>query len=357
MSGFSRLLRGETKIDFVGLRRRWYAVSAVLLVLSVLSLGVRRLDLGIEFVGGVAVQAENPAGAELADIRQALTEIGLGAARIQLIDDGAAIRVETETLDDARRNQLTAVVAELTGTPADDLSLRAVGPSFGGLVARQAVIALVVFLGAVALFISWRLQWKMAATGLVALVHDLVVVAGIYSITGFKVTPATVVALLTILGYSLYDTVVVFDKVEELEHDLADKATYSQIVNRSMNQVLVRSLNTSLTSLLPVGSLLFVGSIAFGASSLQDFALALFVGIGSGTYSSVFVAAPLLAEWKEREPVWIEQRERLERKEAGIKPEPRRAVESKPFKFSAPPTAPRPPGGGRTPRPPKKGRR
>jgi len=171
----------------------------------------------------------------------------------------------------------------------------------------------VVFLGVVALFISWRLEFKMALAGLSALLHDLVITLGVYAITGFPVTPATVVAILVVLGYSLYDTVVVFDKVEELV-EIEEEKTYSEIVNQAMNAVLARSLATSLTSLLPVGSILFVGSFILGAQTLRDFALALFVGIAAGTYSSIFVAAPLLATWKEREEEWEDRADWVSRR-------------------------------------------
>ena len=219
------------------------------------------------------------------------------------------------------------------------------------------MIALVVFLGFAALFITWRLQWKMAGAGLAALAHDLLLTVGVYAVTGFEVTPATVVALLTILGYSLYDTVVVFDRVEELEETLEVDLTYTDLINRSMNQVVVRSLATSFTSLLPIGSLLFVGALLLGANSLQDFALALFVGIGAGTYSSIFFAAPLLAIWKEREPEWIDMRERLDRRaaekaarEAGVPIAPAKAPKKE--AGAADPAEPKKPTGA-TPRPPK----
>ena len=209
---------------------------------------------------------------------------------------------------------MLSAVEAVTGSSRAEISIESVGPTFGALVARRALIALVVFLSAVILFISWRLEWKMAVAGITALFHDLVITLGVYAITGFEVTPATVVAVLTILGYSLYDTVVVFDKVEELTATMGDQHTISAIVNRAMNQVLVRSINTSLTSLLPVGSLLFVGSFILGAASLRDFALALFVGIAAGTYSSIFVAGPMLGAWKEHEEHWIAQRDRLQRR-------------------------------------------
>lgn len=303
MSLWGRLSRGETEIDFVGNRKRWFTISAVLLVIALGSLGVRQLNLGIEFVGGLGMQAPNPAGADVPEIRDALEAVGVEDATIQLLDDGDAVRVATPVLDQASENEAAAAFASVTGSDRADISIEAVGPSFGALVARRALIALGVFLGAVALFISWRLEFKMAAAGLVALFHDLLITLGVYALTGFPVTPATVVAILVILGYSLYDTVVVFDKVEELV-EIEEKKSYSEIVNEAMNSVLARSLATSLTSLLPVGSILFVGSFILGASTLRDFALALFVGIAAGTYSSIFIAAPLLAIWKEREPDW-----------------------------------------------------
>ncbi|MEA1903864.1 MAG: protein translocase subunit SecF [Actinomycetota bacterium] len=316
MSGWSRLNRGETTIDFVGHRRRWFAISAVLLVISIASFGIRQLNLGIEFEGGLGLQAPNPAGAGVSDIRAALTSVGLEDATIQLVNDGAAVRITTRELDDETLNAAVDAVADVTGSDRTDISIEAVGPSFGALVARRALIALAVFLSVAVVFISWRLELKMALAGLAALFHDLVITLGVYSLTGFPVTPATVVAILVILGYSLYDTVVVFDKVEELieiEEELKKpKKTISEIINESMNSVLARSLATSLTSLLPIGSILFVGSFLLGAPTLRDFALALFVGIAAGTYSSIFVAAPLLAAWKEREDTWIERAELAE---------------------------------------------
>lgn len=313
MSLLSKLNRGETNIDFVGNRRRWFTISAIALLISLAALGLRQLNLGIEFVGGLGLQAPNPAGADVPEMRSALEDLGIEDATIQLLDDGEAVRITTRELDTATENAAVDAISEITGSNRDDISIEAVGPTFGALVARRALIALGVFLGAVILFISWRLEFKMAAAGIAALVHDLVITVGVYALTGFPVTPATVVAVLVVLGYSLYDTVVVFDKVEELV-ELEEEKTYTEIVNEAMNSVLARSLATSLTSLLPVGSILFVGSFILGAPTLRDFALALFVGIAAGTYSSIFVAAPLLATWKEREPAWIERAEWVERR-------------------------------------------
>jgi preprotein translocase subunit SecF len=313
MSKWSQLNRGETTIDFVGNRRRWFTISAVMLAIAFGSLGIRQLNLGIEFVGGLGMQAPNPAGADVGEVRDALQDAGVEDATIQFLDDGEAVRVTTPVLETGLENDAVNILAEVTGSDRTEISIKAVGPSFGALVARRALIALAVFLGAVTLFISWRLEFKMAMGGMAALIHDLVITVGVYALTGFPVTPGTVVAVLVVLGYSLYDTVVVFDKVEELV-ELEEKKSYSEIVNQAMNSVLARSLATSLTSLLPVGSILFVGSFILGAPTLRDFALALFVGIAAGTYSSIFIAAPILAIWKEREPVWQERANKSSRR-------------------------------------------
>ena len=371
MSVWNDLSRGETTIDFVGLRRRWLIISASLIVISLLALGIRQLNFGIEFQGGVAIQSPNPGGAEIADLRAAAEGVGLPDARIQLIDDGAAVLVQTEPISQELEDELIEAITALTGVEREDTSLDAVGPTFGSLVARQALIALGVFLALAVLFIAWRLQWKMGLVGIVALLHDVVITIGVYAVLQFPVTPATVVALLTILGYSLYDTVVVFDRVEEYTEDLQENHTYTEIVNLAMNKVLIRSLLTSLTSLLPVGSLLFVGSILLGAASLQDFALALFVGMAAGTYSSVTVAGPLLAVWREKEEEWIEHRnevERIRQLRAGKAASPAAAAPPRPPKGEspapeAPPSDSGPPargpraGRGPGPRPPKKGKR
>jgi len=313
MSWLGRLNRGELAIEFIGLRKRWFTISAIAILISAAGLGLFNLNLGIEFVGGLGIQTPNPAAADIGAVRTALESAGISDATVQFLDDGAAVRVTTQELDEATERAAVDAIADVTEATRNEISIEAVGPTFGALIARRALIALAVFLGAVVLFISWRLEFKMAAAGLVALFHDLVITVGVYAITGFQVTPATVVAILVVLGYSLYDTVVVFDKIEELV-DLEEDKTYTEIVNDAMNSVLARSLATSLTSLLPVGSILFVGSLVLGAPTLRDFALALFVGIAVGTYSSIFLASPILSFWKEREPAWIERTERVQRR-------------------------------------------
>ena len=366
MSLRHQLFRGLTRFDFVGNRRRWFILSGVLLLISALGLGFRGLNLGIDFVGGTGVEAPNEAGASIEDVRSALGEIGQAGAKAQLLGGGDAIRVQTEELTTSELTQLIATVAQVGGVDVSEVSSEDVGPTFGEQVAESALRALIIFLIVVTIFIAIRFEWRMAVAAMAALFHDLLLTAGVYAVTGFEVTPATVVAILTILGYSLYDTVVVFDKIEEhieLEHE---KSTITGIVNTSMNQVLMRSINTSLTSLLPVGSLLFVGSFLLGAATLREFALALFVGIAAGTYSSIFFASPILAIWKEREDEWQRMRRRLDRKAAiaatnsgpGTEPEPAAASAAAAVLLEDDEDKPRPAAvTGATPRPPKRRRR
>ncbi len=385
MSLFSRLYRGQTTFDFVGRKRIGFIISTVLLTISVVSLVTLKLNLGVDFEGGTVIEVENPADASVPDIRDVLRDFGLESATIQLTSGGSAsgVRVETVVIEPSQESLVVAAIAAAAGVDSNDASVTSVGPSFGREVTRSAVKALVIFLVVVSAFIAWRFEWKMALAALAALLHDLLLTAGVYSVTQFEVTPSTVIAILTILGYSLYDTVVVFDKIVETVQISEGRSSLSGVINGSMNTVLMRSLNTSLTSLLPVGSLLFVGSFLLGATTLREFALALFVGIAAGTYSSIFIAAPLLATWKSREPEWREL-EGVTVAPAVIAspPKPRKSrtaatprsekTAEKPAKKlpSEPPGSPdevdlpkkapaRPPvpGGGAIPRPPRKGRR
>ncbi len=318
MSLMRDLYRGETEFDFIGRRRTFFVISGVIIAISLLSLLVRGLDGSVDFTGGTIVEAENRAGVDVAGVRTALGAVGEEGARVQLrvdtLSGTESIIVQTAALDAAHQDRLIEAVAEVAGVSPDETNVDAVGPSFGAEITRRMIRALVIFLVVVAAFISWRFEWKMAAAALAALFHDLALTAGIYSLVGFEVTPATVIGVLTILGYSLYDTVVVFDKITENVHELGSRHTFTEIGNLSMNQVLMRSINTSATSLLPIGSLLFVGSYLLGAATLREFALALFIGVAAGTYSSIFVATPLLAEWKEREPGWQRMQRRTARR-------------------------------------------
>jgi len=332
MNVLSRMYRGETRFDFVSASKRTLIVSAVLVVASILLMLVRPFNLSIDFTGGVIVSVENHSDVAVEDVRADLRAIGYADARVQITGDGFII-VQTEALDPSHMDSLVATLAGVAGSDFNDANVSAVGPTFGAEVTRKAVQALVVFLIVITLFITWRFEWKMAVSALAALFHDLVITGGLYALVGFLVTPATIIAVLTILGYSLYDSVVVFGKVNENIEELHESSTISGIVNLSLNQVLMRSINTSLTSLLPVGVLLLVGFLALGGETLKEFALALFIGIAVGTYSSIFIAAPLLARWKEKEPEWERQRRRAAKGEAISEDD------SEPAMPEAPPTA------------------
>jgi preprotein translocase subunit SecF len=339
MNVWSKLYRGETEFDFVRHRRRTFIISAVLITVSLLSLVFRGLHGSVDFTGGTIVEAPNQSGVSVADYRDALGAIGQEGARVQIRTESDGTQtaiVHTEALAVSQRDALVDTVADVAGVDPNDTTVNAVGPTFGSEITRRAIEALIIFLLVVAAFISWRFEWKMAAAALAALFHDLIVTAGVYSIVGFEVTPATVIAVLTILGYSLYDTVVVFDKITENVHEIASRATFTEIANLSMNQVLMRSINTSATSLLPIGSLLVLGSYLLGAATLREFALALFIGIAAGTYSSIFIATPLLTGWKEREADWQRIARRVARRsEQTVVAKPKAVEEPAPAAASA----------------------
>jgi preprotein translocase subunit SecF len=322
-----RVYRGETNIDFIGRRRLWFAISAVLVLGCLVTLLTRGLNYGIEFEGGVQITAEISPDGPLADadeldvieeVRNALSDTGGSNAQIQVVteDGGRSVAVQTKQVADPEAQQeVVDTVRKAVGAPPEQVDSQRIGSAWGAEVTDKAVQALVVFMVVVLAFISWRFEWKMAVAAIIALVHDLIITAGVYSLVGFEVTPSSVIAILTILGYSLYDTVVVFDKVEENTEQLAatGRMTYQDSANLALNQVFMRSLNTSLATLLPVAALLFVGAGLLGAETLKDLALALLVGILIGAYSSVFVATPVLSVWKEREPKYRNVRERVER--------------------------------------------
>jgi preprotein translocase subunit SecF len=313
---WSKLYEGRTHFRFIPRWRIWFALSGVLMLAGTVALFANGLNLGIDFKGGVSWEV--PAGnATVAEVRDKVSAAHVTDPNVQRLGSktsGDVIRVQAESVGDADRDQVTQVLAQLTGAKDGDVSYNEVGPSWGGEITRKAERALAVFLVLVTVYIAARLEWRMAVATLIALVHDVLVTVGIFAIFRFSVTPATVVAFLTILGYSIYDGIVVFDRVDENAKALgaSGATTYSEMVNESMNQVLMRSLNTSITALIPIASLLVVGSLVLGASTLQDFALALFIGLLSGAYSSIFIASPVLALLKEREERWASLRRRLE---------------------------------------------
>ena len=315
MSLFSRLYQGETSFDFIARKKTWYAISGALITICLLSLIFRQFNLGVDFTGG-AVFDFNPAGrTDVVAVEKLVVDAGVpGDPVVEEIGgrDGS-YRVKTKVLTPAQVDKVSAAISKEYGIPLKDINPKSVSATWGGQVTRKALTGLFVFLAAVILYISAQFEPKMAVASIAALVHDIIVTAGVYSIVGFEVTPSTVIAFLTILGYSLYDNIVVFDKVKENTRGLAggNRMTYSEAANLSVNQTIMRSINTTLTSLLPVASLLFIGVIFLGAGSLKDLSLSLFVGMAAGAYSSVFFATPLLVEMKEREPQFAALRQRV----------------------------------------------
>jgi preprotein translocase subunit SecF len=311
MSTWSRLYNGETSFDFIGRRKLWLAISAAVILLGLISLATRGLNFGIDFEGGTAWEV--PAGdVSVGEARDALRDEGLGDARIQIVG-GDILRVTGDEATAEKRDEVLTALAELTGADPADASVNQVGPSWGEDISRKAQRALIIFLLAITAYITLRFEWKMALATLAALFHDIFVTVGVFSLSGFEVTPATVIATLTILGYSIYDGIVVFDKIDENTKAMAasGRMTYGDMVNLSLNQVLMRTLNTSITALLPILSLLVIGSFILGATTLQEFALALLIGLTASAYSSIFIASPLLAWLKEREPRYAAVRQRL----------------------------------------------
>ncbi len=313
-----RLYTGEVSYDFVGHRKGWYIVSVVLMTVSVAAMTILGLDWGIEFRGGSDYQvATRVTDDTVGRYRQAVNDTGLANLSPVVTTIGTdRVRVQVRSLTVEEQQTVRAAIAQEAGVPADQVAYQLIGASWGRQITQQAVIALVVFLVLVALLIwLYFRDLKMAFAALVALGHDLVLTVGVYAVVQFTVTPATMIGVLTILGYSLYDTVVVFDKVRENVAEIDEKRiTYSEAANLAVNQVLIRSLNTTIIGVLPVAALLFAGVVVLGSGPLMDLGLALFVGMVAGAYSSIFIATPLLAQLKEREPAMVEHRRRLERR-------------------------------------------
>ena len=323
-----RLYHGETAFDFIGRKVRWFTISGVVVLVGLGALGVRGLNFGIDFKGGTSWDVPSRT-LSVARTRDALRGPGLAESKIQVVGTGGSrvVRVQADikcTLksEASKCDDVTAALAKVGKVSAETLTENTVGPSWGSSITRKAVRALIFFFIAISLYISFRFEWKMALSAIVAVIHDILVTVGIYALSGFQVTPATVIAFLTILGYSLYDTIVVFDKVEENTRGLAasGRMTYGDTVNLSMNQVLMRSLNTSFVAILPVLSVLIIGAYVLGATALEDFGLALSIGLLTGAYSSIFIASPLLAILKEREPRYSTIRQRVLAKGGGTGP-------------------------------------
>jgi len=318
-----RLYRGEVSFDFVGRQKLWYTISGLILVISIVALLFRGLHYSVEFTGGNTFQFQAP-GVTTSQIASVVKDAGGGDDPIvtQLgLGQQAKWQVQTNKLTFAEQSKVQDALASslhVAGGP------NAISPSFtsaswGAQITHKALEGLIVFLVLIVAYLSIAFEWKMALAAFVALLHDIVITTGVYALAGFQVSPATVIGLLTILGYSLYDTVVVFDKVRENTAGLlaTQRSTYSQAANLALNQTLVRSINTSLIALLPVTAILLVAVIVLGTGELQDLALVLFVGMLSGTYSSICIATPVLADMKEREPQYKDLARRVALRASG----------------------------------------
>jgi len=306
-----RILPRRPYLNIVGHKWIWFGISIAILVISIIALFTRGLNFGIDFTGGAELDIKTKPGVTISQVRGAVGKVGFGSAQIQSSGKDSFI-VRTPKLDDPKKKEIIEALKKDAGL-VRVLGASDVGPGWGGQVSRQAAIALGVFIFAVLIYISFRFEFKMAVCAIIEIFHDFVITIGVYSLLGRQVTPATVIAVLTILGYSLYDTIVVFDRIKENTDQLSrqSKKTYSETVNDSINQVLGRSINTSLTTLIPIVTIML-----FGGVTLQAFAFALFIGVLSGTYSSIFLAPPILSVWKESEPKYRAYRERVERKQA-----------------------------------------
>jgi preprotein translocase subunit SecF len=317
-----RLYRGEVSVEFVARQRLWYAISGLILVVSIAAVFVRGLNYSVEFKGGSVFQFSAPAASAPQVSRVVKAAGGGGDAIVQKVGLGnsSSWQVQTAKLTFAGQTRIqNALASNFHLSSSDAVSTSFVGPSWGSQISQKALQALIAFLIAIVIYLSIAFEWKMASAALIALAHDIVITIGVYALTGFEVSPATIIGLLTILGYSLYDTVVVFDKVRENTAGLlgTGRSTYSQAANLALNQTLVRSINTSLIALLPVTAILIVGVGLLGAGELKDLALVLFVGMLSGTYSSICIATPVLADLKEREPQYQALAKRVALRAAG----------------------------------------
>ncbi|MEW2388135.1 protein translocase subunit SecF [Streptomyces venezuelae] len=298
----ARLYRGEVGYDFVGKRKIWYGISILITITAIVGLAVRGLNMGIEFEGG-AVFNTPKTSVSVSQAEESAEKASGHDAIVQKLGDDK-LRIQIAGVDIKKSDQIKKSLAEDLDVKAGDIDADLVGPSWGDQIANKAWQGLAIFMVLVVIYLAIAFEWRMALAALIALIHDITITVGVYALVGFEVTPGTVIGLLTILGYSLYDTVVVFDSLKEQSKDITKQTrwTYSELANRSINGTLVRSINTTVVALLPVAGLLFIGGGALGAGMLNDISLSLFVGLAAGAYSSIFIATPLVADFKEREP-------------------------------------------------------
>ncbi|WP_329389892.1 protein translocase subunit SecF [Streptomyces sp. NBC_01716] len=298
----ARLYRGEVGYDFIKKRMFWYALSILITITAIAGLGVRGLNMGIEFKGG-AVFTTPKTSISVSEAQEHAEAASGHDAIVQQLGNGT-LRIQVTELNTAQADKTQTQLAEDLNIPKEKINADLVGPSWGKQIANKAWTGLGIFMILVVIYLAIAFEWRMAVAALIALIHDLTITVGVYALVGFEVTPGTVIGLLTILGYSLYDTVVVFDSLKEGSKDITKQTrfTYSEVANRSINSTLVRSINTTVVALLPVAGLLFIGGGFLGAGMLNDISLSLFVGLAAGAYSSIFIATPLVADLKEREP-------------------------------------------------------
>ena len=301
-----RLYTGETSFNIIGNRRRWYVISSVFILMSIGALLIQGLHLGIEFKGGSSYTV-NKSGISVEQARASVADVGIPGEIIVQKVGNTKVRIQTGALTSELSKSVEVALTKAFNVDIESIDTQIVGPSWGKEITKKALYGLFAFLIVIMIFLAMIFEPKMAIAAIVAVVHDVFITVGIYALVGFDVTPATIIGFLTILGYSLYDTVVVFDKVRENTKSVGavGKYTYSQAANLAVNQTIVRSANTSLIALLPVGSILFVGAGLLGAGTLKDLSLALFIGLAVGTYSSIFIAPPFLASLREKEPAMM----------------------------------------------------
>jgi len=322
MSVFRRLYRGETNIDFIGARKRWYIASGVVILICLLAIIFRYFNFGVEFAGGNKFLVPVKPDTTVEQVRSAAESVGIdvSSAQVRGSGDNRKYEIRTPKLSDKQRTAVIQAISRSAKVEPTEINMSEVSSSWGKQVTKKALIGLLVFLVVVSAYIWIRFEQRMAIAALGALVHDLVLTAGVYSLVGFEVTPGTVIGLLTILGFSLYDTVVVFDKVDENARGLLGQVryTYAEAANLAVNQTLMRSINTSLIGLLPVAGLLFVGAGLLGVGTLKDLALVLFVGMMTGAYSSLFLATPWLVDLKLLDPRYKMQAQRVLAKRTAV---------------------------------------
>ncbi|MBO3142779.1 protein translocase subunit SecF [Dermatophilus congolensis] len=331
------LYTGQRSIPFVGKLKLWLSISAVLMVIVALGVGLRGLNPGIEFTGGSDFRVSGVADTQSYDTKAQAAVKGASGVDVasSTVISGNTVRIQTERMKDDSVRQVSAALAKTFGVPVENVNSSVVGPSWGESVSKQAIQALVVFLVIVSLVLALYFRtWKMSLAALIALAHDMIVTVGIYALAGFEITPASTIGFLTVLGYSIYDTVVVFDKVRENTAEAAKtgRQTYSEAANLAVNQTLIRSINTTIVALLPILAVLVMGFTVIGPGTLLDLSLSLFVGVSVGVYSSICIATPLLAHWREKEPAMRElsvrarkRREQLEQQ--GVRVDARGYIE------------------------------